>query len=111
LETEINSVVMMVCSNDFTASKEILFQSKSVNKSPVDIVSKQGFLFSLPKKTRPAMSTGFSGAVVLTDLNDYISPSQACVKPVEGPVLSDRNGQEVGLFKGSRLLEKRFLVL
>ncbi|KAJ3292640.1 hypothetical protein HK104_005135 [Borealophlyctis nickersoniae] len=25
----------------------------------------------------------FSGAVVLTDLNDYITPSQACIKPVE----------------------------
>ncbi|CAG8460917.1 14552_t:CDS:2 [Ambispora leptoticha] len=25
----------------------------------------------------------FSGAVILTDLNDYISPSQACIKPVE----------------------------
>ncbi|KND01864.1 iron-sulfur cluster assembly protein NAR1 [Spizellomyces punctatus DAOM BR117] len=26
---------------------------------------------------------GFSGAVVLTDLNDFITPSQACIKPVE----------------------------
>jgi hypothetical protein len=25
----------------------------------------------------------FSSALVLTDLNDYISPSQACIKPVE----------------------------
>jgi hypothetical protein len=25
----------------------------------------------------------FSSAIVLTDLNDYISPSQACIKPVE----------------------------
>ncbi|CAG8484006.1 10470_t:CDS:2 [Ambispora gerdemannii] len=25
----------------------------------------------------------FSGAVILTDLNDYIAPSQACIKPVE----------------------------
>ncbi|KAJ3019896.1 hypothetical protein HKX48_001620 [Thoreauomyces humboldtii] len=25
----------------------------------------------------------FSGAVLLTDLNDYITPSQACIKPVE----------------------------
>lgn len=25
----------------------------------------------------------FSSALVLTDLNDYIAPSQACVKPVE----------------------------
>ncbi|KAI8826171.1 iron hydrogenase [Fimicolochytrium jonesii] len=26
---------------------------------------------------------GFSGAVTLTDLNDFITPSQACIKPVE----------------------------
>lgn len=25
----------------------------------------------------------FSSALVLTDLNDYIAPSQACIKPVE----------------------------
>lgn len=25
----------------------------------------------------------FSTALVLTDLNDYIAPSQACIKPVE----------------------------
>jgi hypothetical protein len=27
----------------------------------------------------------FSSAVVLTDLNDFIAPSQACIKPVEAP--------------------------
>ncbi len=27
----------------------------------------------------------FSGALTLTDLNDYLGPSQACIKPVEGP--------------------------
>ncbi len=26
----------------------------------------------------------FSGALTLTDLNDYLGPSQACIKPVEG---------------------------
>ena len=38
----------------------------------------------------------FSSALVLTDLNDYIAPSQACIKPVEieksedqGPVSSN----------------------
>lgn len=25
----------------------------------------------------------FSGALALTDLNDFITPSQACIKPVE----------------------------
>ena len=25
----------------------------------------------------------FSGALTLTDLNDFITPSQACIKPVE----------------------------
>jgi hypothetical protein len=25
----------------------------------------------------------FSGALTLSDLNDFISPSQACIKPVE----------------------------
>lgn len=28
-------------------------------------------------------SMAFSSALVLTDLNDYIAPSQACIKPVE----------------------------
>lgn len=27
----------------------------------------------------------FSGALTLTDLNDFITPSQACIKPVEAP--------------------------
>lgn len=27
----------------------------------------------------------FSGALTLTDLNDYLGPSQACIKPVEAP--------------------------
>ena len=29
------------------------------------------------------MSSKFSGPLVLTDLNDFIAPSQACIKPVE----------------------------
>jgi len=29
------------------------------------------------------MTSKFSGALILTDLNDFIAPSQACVKPVE----------------------------
>jgi hypothetical protein len=35
----------------------------------------------------------FSSALVLTDLNDYISPSQACIKPVE--VQKKETSQEV----------------
>ena len=35
----------------------------------------------------------FSGAVVLTDLNDFISPSQACVMPV--PVRRDERAKPV----------------
>ncbi|KAJ3084937.1 hypothetical protein HK102_000500 [Quaeritorhiza haematococci] len=34
----------------------------------------------------------FSGAVVLTDLNDYIAPSQACIKPVEIKKDKDASG-------------------
>lgn len=32
----------------------------------------------------------FSGALTLTDLNDYLGPSQACIKPVEGGVVEDQ---------------------
>ena len=35
-----------------------------------------------PDRTRNTMSK-FSSALVLTDLNDYVSPGQACIKPVE----------------------------
>ncbi|KAI8895932.1 iron hydrogenase [Globomyces pollinis-pini] len=35
----------------------------------------------------------FSSAVVLTDLNDYINPSQACIKPVETPEISNENAE------------------
>ncbi|KAJ1026688.1 hypothetical protein NDA16_002286 [Ustilago loliicola] len=36
----------------------------------------------------------FSGALTLTDLNDYLGPSQACIKPVEGAdaPADDQNG-------------------
>lgn len=33
-----------------------------------------------------------SGVVRLTDLNDFISPSQSCIKPVEIPKSSKRGG-------------------
>lgn len=33
---------------------------------------------------RDAAKMAFSGALTLTDLNDYLGPSQACIKPVEG---------------------------
>jgi hypothetical protein len=39
------------------------------------------------------MASKFSGAVVLTDLNDFISPSQACVLPVA--THHDRHSQPV----------------
>jgi iron only hydrogenase large subunit-like protein len=35
----------------------------------------------------------FSSAVILTDLNDFIAPSQACIKPVEAPKTTDSNAQ------------------
>lgn len=38
----------------------------------------------------------FSSALVLTDLNDYIAPSQACIKPVE--VEKSENKGPVSLF-------------
>ncbi|CAO3624879.1 unnamed protein product [Cunninghamella blakesleeana] len=34
----------------------------------------------------------FSSALILTDLNDYIAPSQACIKPVEVKKSTDNNG-------------------
>ncbi|KAI8584553.1 hypothetical protein K450DRAFT_216868 [Umbelopsis ramanniana AG] len=37
----------------------------------------------------------FSSALVLTDLNDYISPSQACIKPVE--VQKKENAEETSI--------------
>ncbi|TPX37701.1 hypothetical protein SmJEL517_g00732 [Synchytrium microbalum] len=37
------------------------------------------------------MANNFSGALLLTDLNDFISPSQACIKPVEVKKTSDSN--------------------
>jgi hypothetical protein len=33
----------------------------------------------------------FSGAVLLKDLNDFIAPSQACIKPVEIKKTSESN--------------------
>lgn len=39
----------------------------------------------------------FSSALVLTDLNDYISPSQACIKPVE--VQKKESAEEVNSMK------------
>ncbi|KAI8328371.1 iron hydrogenase [Chlamydoabsidia padenii] len=34
----------------------------------------------------------FSSALILTDLNDYIAPSQECIKPVEVKKSTDNNG-------------------
>ncbi|KAG0052315.1 hypothetical protein BGZ83_002754 [Gryganskiella cystojenkinii] len=34
----------------------------------------------------------FSGALTLSDLNDFISPSQACIKPVESTKTSENQG-------------------
>lgn len=33
----------------------------------------------------------FSSAVILGDLNDFITPSQACIKPVETPKVTERD--------------------
>ncbi|TPX48773.1 hypothetical protein SeMB42_g02853 [Synchytrium endobioticum] len=44
------------------------------------------------------MASLFSGALVLTDLDDFISPSQACIKPVEAikpPVFSASSSHQV----------------
>lgn len=35
---------------------------------------------------------GFSGALKLTGLDDFITPSQACVKPIEGPQKKQNSG-------------------
>ncbi|KAJ3048070.1 hypothetical protein HK097_010911 [Rhizophlyctis rosea] len=39
----------------------------------------------------------FSGAVVLADLDDYITPSQACVKPVENTGTNSANNTQIRL--------------
>lgn len=38
---------------------------------------------SIGPRRRPHTTMSFSGALTLTDLNDFITPSQACIKPVE----------------------------
>lgn len=38
----------------------------------------------------------FSGALTLTDLNDYLGPSQACIKPVSGKDAPSTEQKEVG---------------
>lgn len=37
------------------------------------------------------MASGFSGVLKLTDLNDYITPSQMCIKPIQGPRTNSTN--------------------
>jgi len=43
----------------------------------------------------------FSGAVVLGDLNDFISPSQACVKPVKAPTKTDNGNSTIKIENGN----------
>ncbi|KAF9268883.1 iron hydrogenase [Marasmius fiardii PR-910] len=38
----------------------------------------------------------FSGALTLTDLNDFITPSQACIKPVEQILTQEEAGKDQG---------------
>lgn len=40
----------------------------------------------------------FSSALVLTDLNDYIAPSQACIKPVEVEKSGDKGPVRIYCF-------------
>jgi hypothetical protein len=40
----------------------------------------------------------FSSALVLTDLNDYIAPSQACIKPVEVEKSGDKGPVKIYFF-------------
>ena len=35
--------------------------------------------------TLVCMASGFSGVLKLTDLDDFITPSQECIKPVQRP--------------------------
>jgi hypothetical protein len=63
----------------------------------------------------------FSSAVLLTDLNDFITPSQACIKPVEAPKPKDNNLQvsvnengdyyQVEIDGSQTKLEKAFITL
>jgi len=43
--------------------------------------------------------SGFSGIVQLTDLDDFITPSQECIKPVPSPVVKKDGGGKRGLAK------------
>lgn len=37
----------------------------------------------------------FSGALQLTDLDDFITPSQECIKPVEMKVSKSKTGSKI----------------
>ncbi|WFD35295.1 Cytosolic Fe-S cluster assembly factor nar1 [Malassezia cuniculi] len=42
----------------------------------------------------------FSGALTLTDLNDYLGPSQACIKPVNAPAYEPTGETEIAIDNG-----------
>lgn len=43
--------------------------------------------------------SGFSGALQLTDLDDFITPSQECIKPVE--IKKSKTGSKITIHEGS----------
>ena len=43
--------------------------------------------------------SGFSGALQLTDLDDFITPSQECIKPVE--IKKSKTGSKITIENGS----------
>lgn len=45
------------------------------------------------------MSSGFSGALQLTDLDDFITPSQECIKPVE--IKKSKTGSKITIENGN----------
>lgn len=53
----------------------------------------------------------FSSALVLTDLNDYIAPSQACIKPVEVTKSEDKGQVSLFFLKFILLLLINFILI
>lgn len=47
---------------------------------------------------------GFSGALKLTDLDDFITPSQECIKPVE--IKKSKTGSKITIQEDGTYLEE-----
>jgi hypothetical protein len=53
--------------------------------------------------------SGFSGALQLTDLDDFITPSQECIKPVE--IKKSKTGSKITIQEDGTYLESNIVSL